>query len=361
MAKLSVADREKVYMDVHCIADDVAETPELIEESLIALQTNIELLPDKRAYNIAERLVPKYVRDRDFRLAFIRCDKFDCQKAALRIVRHFQMKLELFGEDKLAMDITQDDLDKDDMDALYSGVGRLLNAFDSGGRIINFILRRSFYNIMVAIRDFPEAQRRGAVFVGWNVGDVKGADNDDSYWKVPRLNEGSPLRVSAFHWCYTNEVWKDRLAMMQLALNTQLQVRIRVHDGTVQECLQSLRGHGIDPVCIPVNEHGEMSDHLEICRRLEQQRKHERLKYPLRRTIGTPAAQDVLLGKGQPFQNHSGNKSLRQVVSDRYKEYDKAKRGGKKTIAQEVIDVIRGNGGLFLKQDGNKWVPAKNE
>lgn len=116
------------------------ETPELIEESLMVLQTNTDLLPDKRAYNIAERLDPKYVRDRDFRLAFIRCDKFDCQKAALRIVRHFQMKLELFGENKLAMDITQDDLDKDDMDALYSGVGRLLNAFDSGGRIINLVV-----------------------------------------------------------------------------------------------------------------------------------------------------------------------------------------------------------------------------
>jgi len=141
MAKLSVADREKAYMDVHGLPDDHAEeSPELIQESLMLLQNEIDFLSDKKAYSIAEQLGPKYTQDRDFRLAFLRCEKFDCQKAALRIVRHFQMKLDLFGEDKLAMDITQDDLAMDDMDALYSAAGRFLNAYDSGGRIINFIV-----------------------------------------------------------------------------------------------------------------------------------------------------------------------------------------------------------------------------
>ncbi|CAJ1946213.1 unnamed protein product, partial [Cylindrotheca closterium] len=37
------------------------------------------------------------------------------------------------------------------------------------------------------------------------------------------------------------------------------------------------------------------------------------------------------------------------------KEYEKAKKGRKKVIAQECVDAIRSNGGLFLKQDGNKW------
>ncbi|KAL3927399.1 MAG: hypothetical protein SGBAC_013103 [Bacillariaceae sp.] len=124
MAKLSVADREKVYMDVHGISDNAQETPGLIQESLVRIQNEIELLPDKRAYNSAERLDPQYVKNSDFHLSFLRCEKFDCQKAALRIVRHFQMKLDLFGEDNLAMDITQDDLDMDDMDAVYSCGGR---------------------------------------------------------------------------------------------------------------------------------------------------------------------------------------------------------------------------------------------
>ena len=88
MAKLSVDDREKVYLDVHGVPDYfVAETPEVIHFSLLDLQNEIELLSDKRAYNIAEKMDTKFVHDRDFRLAFLRCELFDCPKAALRIVR----------------------------------------------------------------------------------------------------------------------------------------------------------------------------------------------------------------------------------------------------------------------------------
>ena len=142
MTKLSVDDREKVYMDIHGVPSDyVTETPELIHLSLLEMQNEVELLPDKQAYNMAERLNSEYVHDRDFRLAFLRCEKFDCQQAALRMVRHFQMKLDLFGEDKLVLDITQDDLDVDDMDALYSCAGRfLLDATDTLGRTINLVL-----------------------------------------------------------------------------------------------------------------------------------------------------------------------------------------------------------------------------
>ncbi|CAJ1964761.1 unnamed protein product [Cylindrotheca closterium] len=375
MAKLSVADREKAYMDVHGISEDAQETPELIQESLVLLQLEIDMLSDKKAYIIADRLDPNYTQDGDFRLAFLRCERFDCQKAALRIIRHFQTKLDLFGEDKLTMDITQDDLDTDDMDVLYSANGRFLNAYDSGGRIINFItrvpklfktdavLRKGFYNIMTLFRDNAEVQRRGAVSVCWSAGSAKGTSGDspDLNWKLPKLHEGSPMRISAIHLCFTDDTWRDKLAIVRASLNKQTLVRARLIHGTMQDCMQHLRRHGIDPACIPLNEHGEISDHLEHCNQLEQQRMHERLKYPMRHTIGVPAAHDVLLGKGTPFQNHWGNKNLRHMVLDRYKEYEKAKKGIKKAIACEIVDSIRGTGGLFLKQGEKEWVPVSDE
>lgn len=140
MARLSVADREQVYMDVHGIANKVTETPELIENSLLQLQKEIEAISNKDAYLLAEAKDESYVHGDDFRLMFLRCEKFHCPKAALRIVRHFQMKLSLFGEDLLALDITQDDLDADAMDVLYGSSARFLDAFDSAGRVINFLL-----------------------------------------------------------------------------------------------------------------------------------------------------------------------------------------------------------------------------
>jgi hypothetical protein len=61
----------------------------------------------------------KYVENRLFRLAFLRADSFDARKAGLRIVRFFQLQLDLFGEDKLVMDIVQDDLDHEAMEEKY--------------------------------------------------------------------------------------------------------------------------------------------------------------------------------------------------------------------------------------------------
>ncbi|CAJ1965017.1 unnamed protein product [Cylindrotheca closterium] len=369
MAKLSVADREKAYMDVHGIPDLVAETPELIQKSLLELQHEIDMLPDKKAYSFAARVDAKYVQDRDFCLACLRCEKFDCQKAAIRIIRHFQMKLDLFGVDKLVMRITQDDLETDDMDALYSSTGRFLNVYDTGGRIINLIvqvrkmfktdaiLRRGFYNLVTAYHDV-EIQRRGFVSVVLHsLDEIKNtsADNAELVWKMPKLNEGSPMYMSALHLCYSEETWEGLHALVKTSLSQKNQARCRVHHGTVLECLERLRGNGIDPSSIPVNDRGEITDHFEDSQRLEKQRCLERLKYPIRSTIGVPFCEDVLLGKGTPFQIHTGNRKLRKIVVDRHKEYEKAKKGRKKVIAQECVDAIRSNGGLFLKQDGNKW------
>jgi len=376
LAGLSVSDREKAYMDVHGISDNAKESPEfMVSDSLLKLQQEIDLLPDKRAYTIAKRLNSEYVQDRDFRLAFLRCERFDCQKAAIRIIRHFQMKLDLFGMEKLAVDITQDDLDVQDMDALYSSGGRFLNAYDSAGRIINLIytlpkvyttdavLRRGFYNIVVAFRD-EERQRRGAVTVYTAFRSVQqsSGDNDDLNWKYAKLNEGSCMRISAMHLVYTDETWKDRVPLMRTGLNKDLQIRARIYrGGTVSECLQHLRGHGIDPGSIPINENGELTDLLDDRKRLEAQRKYERLNFPPRSSIHVPFCLDVILGKGCPFQNHPGNKRLRDLVDLNAKRYDKAQKGDKKAIAQEIVDTIKDSGGYFLKQDGYTWIPVENE
>ncbi|CAJ1965019.1 unnamed protein product [Cylindrotheca closterium] len=195
----------------------------------------------------------------------------------------------------------------------------------------------AFHNNLVTAYHDVEIQRRG--FVG----------------KLSKLNEGSPMYMSALHLCYSEETWEGLHALVKTSLSQKNQARCRVHHGTVLECLERLRGNGIDPSSIPVNDRGEITDHFEDSQRLEKQRCLERLKYPIRSTIGVPFCEDVLLGKGTPFQIHTGNRKLRKIVVDRHKEYEKAKKGRKKVIAQECVDAIRSNGGLFLKQDGNKW------
>lgn len=137
MMKLSVEEREKAYMDLHAVKnEDPIETTEAIQAGLDSLNDAIENLQDKHAYDLAWSMNSEYVENPSFRLAFLRADSFHARRAALRIVRHFQVKLDLFGEDKMVTEIVQDDLDRETMDAMYCGRGQWLDAKDRAGRHI---------------------------------------------------------------------------------------------------------------------------------------------------------------------------------------------------------------------------------
>ena len=79
---------------------------------------------------------PDYVNRRDFRLMFLRADRFHPGKAAMRIVQHFEFKLELFGYEKLAKQITFDDLDEFDKESVMSASVWFLEDYDQAGRRI---------------------------------------------------------------------------------------------------------------------------------------------------------------------------------------------------------------------------------
>ena len=81
---------------------------------------------------------PTYVQNPEFRLMFLRADLFDAKSAALRLIRHFEVKRDLFGVEKLTFEITQDDLDKEAMESLYVGYQQGLRMPDKSNRIVGF-------------------------------------------------------------------------------------------------------------------------------------------------------------------------------------------------------------------------------
>ena len=141
MHELSQEDREKSYHDLHGISSQIEESKQLIEESLFMMNT--ELLgisnEDKAAYNLAESLDSNYVHCPNFRLKFLRGTNFDAAAASQRLVKHFTLKQELFGNSKLVKDIRQDDLGPDDINALYNGFVQWLPIKDPAGRVICII------------------------------------------------------------------------------------------------------------------------------------------------------------------------------------------------------------------------------
>jgi hypothetical protein len=138
MTSLSIEDREKVSCDVHGVSEEVKETPGMVTLSLLQLELELQKLQlqQKDAYEAAKSMNPTYVENPEFQLRFLRADLFDAPKAALRLARHFKIKLELFGRNKLASDIQQDDLDKETIDALYSGYSQTMPLRDRAGRLV---------------------------------------------------------------------------------------------------------------------------------------------------------------------------------------------------------------------------------
>ena len=257
-------------------------------------------------------------------------------------------------------------------------------------------LRKGFYQINMTALRRVEVQRRGsAAIIRINDGKAETSirqgvnvliwKKPELNWKLAKINQASCMPVSAIYYCWGSEAWSEQQALSKTALSEPQQVRARVyqgkyyvlfHDhssifsdaallcnrtGTVKECLEKLRGHGIDPASIPLNDNGEVTDVEECHRLIEEQRRYERLNFPLRSTIHVPFCEDVLLGKGTPIQNHTGNKRLRQLISEHIKQYDRSQRGEKKAIALDIIETIRQRGGFFLKQDGNTWSRVDDE
>jgi hypothetical protein len=139
--KLSIQEREKVFHDLHGISDQAhEESPEFVKERLTELESALdERVPVKLAYEMALIIDPDYVTNTTFRLMFLRADLFDPYKAALRLARHFEIKLDLFGKELLCRDITQDDLDEGTLECLYSGWIQELPLRDTAGRVVSVL------------------------------------------------------------------------------------------------------------------------------------------------------------------------------------------------------------------------------
>jgi hypothetical protein len=81
------------------------------------------------------------VNDQEFRLGFLRSKMFHTKRAAARMMRFFDWKLQLFGVTKLCHDITLEDLELEDMALLRKGYFQVLPERDRAGRRVDVLLQ----------------------------------------------------------------------------------------------------------------------------------------------------------------------------------------------------------------------------
>lgn len=82
MNKLSFKDREAALEEVHGIAKTDPEDPMTLACKFAQLDAHIASMKHRTFYEKTESMDPSYVSCRDFRLMFLRCNRYDPKAAA---------------------------------------------------------------------------------------------------------------------------------------------------------------------------------------------------------------------------------------------------------------------------------------
>jgi hypothetical protein len=155
---LSLQERNTVLECIHGVDDVIKETPEMIESKLAEFQealdrfeqgvsdddnpSNITNISEAavHAYRQAQSLSEEYVKNRKFRLMFLRAEVFDAPLAAQRMLIYLEEKLFRFGPERLTRSLTSKDLSPQSRKMNTTlGVQQLLPERDSAGRAIVLI------------------------------------------------------------------------------------------------------------------------------------------------------------------------------------------------------------------------------
>jgi len=396
LTHLSLQERELAENDLHGINTEREEDPLLLQSDIVSMQKYLDMAKKGTVYEEAESINPDYVNDRQFRLLFLRADRYDAKEAAERMIRFFALKKELFGRERLCEPITLDDFDSDDMECLNSGYLQVSPHRDTAGRIVMIGLgklrksnskrtssRVSFYTFMAALES-EEAQKVGFVCIYY----LLDASNFASV--TGKLRATIPVCFAGIHVCYNDITQYARAATGVYALNRQSKVRFRPHYGSHMECQYALTTFGIPQDALPVSSSGEMSidRHLrwiETRRRIEAKRKTAdvamhgsenghadplHISWVSGMSSPGPAAggsiliqtNDVLFGRGKTVVEHEGNLRFRKIVSMYADQYEKANRQEKTCMTEKIVQQIHAANGRFLKRDDfGDWEEVDHE
>lgn len=141
--------REESLYDVHGVLRPTEESSQFIEDKVTGVLFELGVMyqmgeQSVLAYQKAMQDSPESVRRQ--LLSCLRADRFDVEKAAARVVKHYKMKLDYFGPDGLGRDLTVVDLDDYSREVLIKGGFQVLKKRDRSGRAILVQFPEVVYN-----------------------------------------------------------------------------------------------------------------------------------------------------------------------------------------------------------------------
>jgi len=386
--QLSFQERGILENDIHGIQpDSIKETPELLRGSLEQLSIELNSIPEnnKTAYDLTQKLFPKttYVNTDNFRLIFLRCDRFDARKAAQRIVGYLELIFLCFGEQGLELDIRVSDLDEESKQFLKGGGLQILPSRDRSGRRIigNFSfaahhnlrgdpltrLKVSLVMLMTYARDNISVQSKGVVGILWNH-HVRQEDLKLRSFVITKMIPCMPIRFCSLHICIVNidNLANMAKAMFLYSIGPEYRKRTRVHCGSALECIYALQTFGIQAHHVPINTTtGKLkTPNHEKWVEWQQNRDGAIAKNKSFLAIECPEQNDILFGRGWPTMGHPGNALFRNLIQTRLEYYDSCRSKREKTrMAYSIVLHFKENGARFLREDqvSGGWIEVSDE
>lgn len=345
--ELSTQERERVMHDIHGVAENLianTETPDFIEARISKLDEALASYSKKnaslsrKAYDQAKFFKPALQADNKFKLMFLRADMYDATKAARRIMKYFDNKLKLFGLDKLAKTITLEDLNEEDKKVFQNGMIVNLPQKDSIGRPLLFddfsksdfthhisTLRYGWYQVMELLKDDDGAQLKGVTMIVYVDSNIQPPSAPISEI-ITKFQESAdiwlnlPMRLTSVHICYTTPRLEFIPSLLRTGFGKDFRLRLKAHLGSDIEVQYALMTYGIRYPFFDSKERMEYHQRY-IQRKLQLEHafthnlQEEETKTGI---IQYPNMNDVLIGRGHPYQNFHGNGLLTEIANSEY-------------------------------------------
>jgi hypothetical protein len=402
VAKMNVTDREKANFDIHGLFQINNKKPDDVEERFAKFENEIQKIlaqkKDKASTLTMKHVIehyPSFVYDRKFRCIFLRSAKFDPKQAAKRIIKHFEVKKEIFGDGAiLGRDVKLSDLSKTDLSVLQSGSVQFVpNARDAGGRSI-FIIRptvlnelpeyvthenvmRAWYYVWMTTLKGEECNKNGIVVINYLVGSTGGKSK--LFQEFKKRQNSLPVNIEAIHFCFNNSIIRPMMAAQKMVMPKCQRARLRSHFvKDHEEALFKLQTYGIpvDEVLLPERNKSSTPflDWLKT-RQYQEEKRNLSLSYTIESDNTdvdntedeeeenddngiVPKMNDVLFGKKKTLKEHPGNQRCMALVQANYKKYEEASKFAKTDIAESIISTIHSQfNGRFIKwnKDESCW------
>ena len=124
-----------------------------------------------------------------------------------------------------------------------------------------------------------------------------------------------------------------------------------------------MKTFGIPQTILPINDHGQLkedsiSEYFEHRLEVERDIRHREEACT---TIDFPDCNDILLGRGKPYQDFLGNIRLRKIIDSHWNRYNMAEQTEKSNISMEIVQKVKASGARFLERHDNKdeWIEVE--